>query len=247
MPRLRRSSSRTCLLAALGALLASSAPGLSSARAAPQDGGARFGPWQKVREQDGVVVYARKVPGTPIREVRGTGLVHAPLLEILAVINDVDAYVQWMPKVKVSRVLARPSRTEVIGYSLMKAPWPVADRDTVVHASASFARERGEVTVQLRTVRWPALGPVRGVVRMIRFDGMFRLTRVSERLTRIDYQVLGDPAGNVPAWIANLVARRLPVKTIQRLRKRVRAVGGRYGAFVAAFRSWLWWPSGGGR
>jgi hypothetical protein len=214
-------------------LVGVTALGLAGLAAAQTPAG--FGPWKRVKAKDGVVVYSREVPGTPIREVRGTGVIDAPLLAVLAVINDVDAYPQWMPKVRTARALARPSRYEVIGYSRMRAPWPVADRDAVVRARARFDRARGEVAVALKALPWPSLPPPKGVVRMPRFDGLFTLRREGAPRTRIDYQVLGDPAGNVPVWIANLVARELPLKTIQRLRKRVAAVGALYGAWMTEF------------
>jgi hypothetical protein len=224
------------VLAALAAVWAGLVAPAAGAEPPENAAASGFGPWQKVKEQEGILVHARSVAGTSIREVRGTGAVDAPLLEILAVIDDVVAYPSWMPKVRVSEVLARPAPREIVGYSRFAAPWPVADRDVVLKAVAEFNRADRSVKVTLKTVAWKGKEPPGGVVRMLRYDGSFTLRALGPERTEIDFQMLGDPAGRVPAWMANWVAREVPYKTIKRLRKRVALMRGKYATFVQRWK-----------
>ena len=77
------------------------------------------GPWQFIEETDGVKVYYREAASGPIKELKLELTVDAKLSTIMAVLNDVKAYENWVFKCQEARVVKQVSDTEMYYYNEM--------------------------------------------------------------------------------------------------------------------------------
>lgn len=216
----RRNFARALPAAALlFALVASSlAPGRAYADSAKADGA-----WERIRQADGVAVERRGVAGSTLQEFRGSAVVDAPIAAILAVFNDVARATEWMDSCNGSRSLEDLSDTEKVVYNRTHAPWPVADRDAVLHNVARFDAAGRRVELDFWSVDDAKEPPVKGVVRMPFLRGHWILWPSDDgRTTRVEYQVHANPGGALPSWLVNYVSRDLPFKTIEGLRAQVK-------------------------
>lgn len=184
--------------------------------------------WRHVTSEDGVAVTAREVPGRGFPTFRGVGVIDASIWEILAVLSDVSRHSQWMFRCAEARQLRKLSEMEYIVYSRTDAPWPVSDRDAVFHSTVHPSLKELTIDVRFRAVQSPLQGPVKGVVRMTKLQGHYRLKALGPEKTLMDYQVDADPGGMIPTWLAKLATRRLPIDTIRSLRKRTKVTRGWY-------------------
>ena len=50
--------------------------------------------------------------------------------------------------------------------------------------------------------------------------------------TEVDYRLDLDPGGSVPKWVVRWLVKRLPLKTIRRLRRQISKTRGGYDAFL---------------
>ena len=115
------------------------------------------------------------------------------------------------------------SDSEKVVYNRTHAPWPVADRDAVLHNVASFDEAGRKVELDFWTVADGKEPPVKGVVRMPFLRGHWILWPSSDgTTTRVEYQVHANPGGSLPDWLVNYVSRDLPYKTIEGLRAQVK-------------------------
>ena len=87
-------------------------------------------PWQKVDQRGGVVIYSRTRPGSTIREFRCIGEIDSPSRAIFAVLNDAQAFPDFMPYTAECRVLKR-AKTSRVTYQRLDLPL-IADRDYTV-------------------------------------------------------------------------------------------------------------------
>ena len=184
--------------------------------------------WQHITSEDGIAVTAREVQGRGFPTFRGVGVIDASLWEILAVLSDVGRHRDWMFRCLEARQLRKISEMEYIVYSRTDAPWPVSDRDAVFHSTVHPSLKDLTIDVRFRAVQSPLMGPVKGVVRMTKLQGYYRLKSLGPEKTLMDYQVDADPGGMLPGWLAKLATRRLPIDTIRSLRKRVKVTRGWY-------------------
>jgi len=204
---------RCCLWAGLAAALA------GPARA---DSG-----WKTIVVEDGIKVTERKVPGQVFPTFRGVGDVNASIYDVLAVVSDIKRHTQWVESCIASRVVERKGWRQYVVYSRTNVPWPISDRDAVYRSHVKVNAKRTEVTIVFKAIRGK-VPRVSGVVRMVNLRGHFKFKKLGEHKTRIDYQVDADPGGWIPKWLARLATRKMPLSTIQGMRKRVKATKGWY-------------------
>jgi hypothetical protein len=189
----------------------------------PRSARAQAGPWEPVRNDDGIVVHRRTVAGSKLHEFRGVGVVEATIASILAVLDDAPRRTEWMKEAVANSRVERVGEYGEIFYSRTGAPWPVADRDVVNLARTTFDPSARQVRVEFTSTTHPAWPPQKGVVRMPSLRGHWTMTpEHGGAWTRIEYQLHADPGGLLPTWIVNMVSRKLPHDTIMGVRQQVR-------------------------
>ena len=201
------------------------AAALAAPAPARADGGKPDGNngWQQIKQSDGITVYRRVVDGSPLKEFRGRGTIDAPVAAILAVFSDVPHATEWMDSCNGSRLVEDHGDTDKVVYNRTHAPWPVADRDAVLHNVARFDAAERAVELDFWSVDDAKQPPVKGVVRMPFLRGHWILWPSADgAATRVEYQVHANPGGALPTWLVNYVSRDLPYKTIEGLRAQVK-------------------------
>ncbi|MSP62472.1 MAG: hypothetical protein EXR72_19490 [Myxococcales bacterium] len=216
MQRIRgaREAKRTVLAALLGGLILVGATGAARAGA---------GPWEFVREEDGIYVQRRKIEGSSLHEFQGRGVVEASIASILAVIADADHRTEWMHKCREARLVEQTSRTSQIAYNRTEAPWPVSDRDAVLLGQTTFDGREKRVRLDFHAIEYAKEPAKSGVVRMPYLKGHWILIPEHDgQWTRVEYQVHADPGGSLPNWVTNLVSKQIPFHTVANLRAQVK-------------------------
>lgn len=180
------------------------------------------GPWEKVRDDNGITVVRRPMPGTSLHEFRGTGLIEAPIAAILGVLNDAEHRTEWMKEAVAQVTIEQQGDSRVIFYSRTAAPWPVADRDVILQATTTFDTEKKMVRIEIESVTHPKWPPFPKLVRMPFLRGHWYFwPENGGKWTRAEYQVHANPAGMLSDWIINMVSKKIPHDTLSALRKQV--------------------------
>jgi hypothetical protein len=178
--------------------------------------------WVLVDDSKGIKVWTLEIPGRDLPGFRGVTKIHADIEEIVEVMLDVESHHKWMWQCDESRRIRWITDTRGILYNRINAPWPVWDRDVVVDVAWRYTPNKEALTFRFRNVDEPGEDPPRRVVRLPRLEGFYRLWVDDEPgFTNVLYQVEVDIAGNVPDFMARRYARKLPYKTLERLRDRV--------------------------
>ena len=116
-------------------------------------------PWNRVSSDEGIVVSVREVPDKPYLEFRGVGVIPANVFQVLAVLDDSSRHCDWQANCKISKVVKTVDEFERYLYHRIGAPWPVSDRDVVVHATVSADLEKRIVTSNFRATTLPGHPP----------------------------------------------------------------------------------------
>jgi hypothetical protein len=177
--------------------------------------------WKKRSDTDGVEIYSREVAGARVRESKAIGVVDAPPRACFKVVTDLENYPQVMPYTEEAKVVAREGDKVSYFYTVIDAPL-VSLRDytiRIVDDSTPDAEGGGYRTRWvIANERGPA--PRDKVVRVGVNTGFWEFVALDGgRRTRVTYQVLTDPGGSIPAWIAdraNLSAMRSLFKALRK-------------------------------
>ena len=172
--------------------------------------------WKKVKEVEGITVYTRPVEGSDLDEFMGQTLIDAPVEVLNDILEDVPALTRWMYNCKTSYVIERTGKDRAIVYNETFAPWPVENRDVVVESNTR--REANRVIRSFRAVSHAKMPPKKGVVRITDMDGAWVFESRGEK-TFVTYRVRSHPGGSIPPSIANWTSIKLPVDTLQGLRR----------------------------
>lgn len=192
--------------------------------------------WEHIATEDGIRVTSRDVPGRGFPTFRGRGLVKANIYQVLAVLRDTKRHTEWMAACIDARMIKKINEYEYVVYSRTKAPWPVSDRDAVFKSKTTVDRKNLVVTTRFWAVRSKLKPPVDGVVRMTRLRGRYKFTAMGWDKTLVDFKVDANPEGMLPGWIARMASKKIPLVTIQKLRKQARRTKGWYKAQI---KVWL--------
>ncbi len=178
--------------------------------------------WQEVKNSNGIRVYTRPAEGSPLDEFKGITIVDAPLEVIVEVIRDVDAQPEWMADCIEARVVKKFNDNDYLVYSMNRAPWPVSNRDVVVRSKGTADLDKGTVSIIFSALKDSSV-PIRaGVVRMTDLLGQWHLKKIAHSKTEVVFIIRANPAGNIPASIANMTSREIPYRTLQNLKMMVK-------------------------
>jgi len=207
---IRRLSPRALLLVVL------SSGSLFAADPAP-----KAPPWEKFDEQDGISVYRREVPDSPVIALRGEGVVDAPILRVASVLVDSTRSTEWIDRLAETKVVRKISDDEFIHWNHITTPVILKDRDFVYDIKLELKPAEKQVLLNYHSV-YDSGAPKTDYVRGEFKFGTFTLTEIDGgKRTRVLAEVLADPKGSVAKWIVNLFQKDWPHKTLTSLRKQV--------------------------
>lgn len=229
---------RVHVAALIAVVLVGASPGL-----------ARASDWEVIAEGDGIVVSRRLVEGRDFPQLRSVGEVPGTPYEVLAILLDVPAQVDWRPDCVESKTVRKIDTWRSIVYTRTDAPWPVSDREVVVENEVIFTDPPSKVKVTFAAVTAPDVERRRGTVRMKMATGFYAIEAIDDARSLVHYEVDADPGGSLPDWLVSMQSTRNPLETLAGLRKRLEETRGQYGAQIARFpltppeaAAAPWWP-----
>lgn len=171
------------------------------------------GNWQRVADQDGIVVESRTTSEAGVREVRATAHSPLPPSAIMATIWRHDEYVQFVPYLKRLDVLRDDGDSKLI-YEQIRVP-VAKDRDLTVRVTRTFSAATG--TYEIASVAAPDEGPppTDEYVRVRTSVAGWRLAPATEGGTAVTYTIRTDAGGLVPGWIVDAAQRNVTVKILR--------------------------------
>jgi len=173
--------------------------------------------WQKSREGDGITVYTRSQEGTPFKEIKATVFIESSLNSIVGALTDYDNYKNWVYSTSKSKLVKKINEKEFLAYHYIDAPWPVNDRDVVMHIALS-QDPKTHKTIVHSTSQHNYLKTVENVVRVKNNVAIWELQPVAKNKIECTYYLKSDPGGSVPAWILNMFITEGPYESIKKLK-----------------------------
>ena len=168
----------------------------------------------------GLAVFTREKPGALVREVKAVGQVDAPPERVFAVVTDYEHQVGNMPYVEKQQVFARTDK-DVTFWAVGDFPF-VSRRDWIVKSKLEKNLPGGVYRAAWDPVEIrDAPPPADGVVRLEIVTGSWTMEPIDGgKRTLATYQVLTDPGGRIPAFIANKANTTCLPELFARVRKR---------------------------
>jgi len=186
-------------------------PGIAGAEVLKPDAG-----WELEKDKKGVKVYLKQEEGRKIKSFWAETTLDAPIEKVIAALQNIEDMPNWMPNCKETKLLERPSETEMVFYMVLDLPM-VSDRD-YVQRTVGEELPGGGIKMTAQAIEYDAKPPVDGKVRITDAEFTTILMPV-EGGTKTVIQQIGytDPGSNMPAWIINGQLTGTPYKMMRNL------------------------------
>lgn len=178
--------------------------------------------WVLVRRDRAGEVWNRPVPGSGLDAFRAVGMDTVDMDRVESILRDLPGFARWVPYLAESRMLREETRDHFFVYQRYALPWPFSDRDIVVEIHVSRDSAAGVVRSDMRAVDDPSVAVPGGVVRLLDMEGVIELQRLGPALTRGSYTERLDLGGAVPTSINRIIAREIPARILENLRRESR-------------------------
>lgn len=168
--------------------------------------------WELQKFEQGIAVYTRIAENSKFKELKSVAQYKASLSAMVALINDRPSYTKWVYRCGESEILKRISDTELMHHQTVVAPWPADNRDFVVNVKLTQDLKTKVITIN-STCKPDYIPHKKNHVRITEFRAKWILTLLPGGYVNVEYQLLVNPGGNVPAWLVNMAVIDGPFET----------------------------------
>lgn len=171
--------------------------------------------WILKRDTAGIKIYQQPAPdGYAL--TRGEIAVNASPAAIITVMEDRTTCQRWVYACKQGHLIKQYNQTERLDYTVISSPLWLADRDMYLHSHSSYNKQTKTLTIRL-SGRENHAKEQAGRVRIRAMYGLWQLQEKSVGITRIVYQIRGNPQLPASALLDAYMVESV-FKTLQQLR-----------------------------
>ena len=178
------------------------------------------GDWKLKKDNNGIKVYTRDNPNSSFSELKMQGTFETTMSAIIALFKDIPNYTSWVYACTVAKSVEKSTDGDDYYYSITAAPWPVSDRDVVVHSTVTQDSTTWIVSSVSRNVDGK-VPKKNGIERVPYLRASWTLIPLKDGKVDITYHLRVDPGGLVPAWLANMTLTIGPYNTMVSLKQEI--------------------------
>lgn len=172
--------------------------------------------WKLARDNDGIKVYESETKNSAYKSIKVECVLAGTYDKLIALLNDVARHKEWVYHAKTSHIIKKNSVYDFYYYTETSIPWPMSNRDAVVH----LTMKRDSLDRFLKITAVAVTGHIaekKGKVRVPRSLVNWHVTMPSPTSISIVYTFEADPGGSMPAWLVNMFADKGPNESFKKL------------------------------
>ena len=171
-----------------------------------------------LREESGKIrIYTMDQSDSSFQVFKAEALLDAPIEAVMAVMVNPTSCMEWVLNCSESYGVGKGNFNDRYVYSVNDMPWPVTDRDYVLHIR--YTRRRGFRRNHHENGRHSGKRAENSNrVRVHRSDTLYRFIPEDNK-TRMIWLQHTDPNGSLPGWLVNRLLVDIPMSSIEELEK----------------------------
>jgi hypothetical protein len=172
--------------------------------------------WQLSKAKDGIRVYQSAVKYSNYKSIKVECILEGDYDKLIEVLNNVTGQKDWVYNNKTAYIIKRINSHELYYYSETSLPWPMSNRDAIVHLKID--KDSLNRFLNIMAVSVPDyMAEKSGKVRVTRSTVSWNVTMPTAKTISIIYIFEADPGGSIPAWVANMFADKGPYESFKKL------------------------------
>jgi hypothetical protein len=178
--------------------------------------------WKLVDTENNCQIYTSDVPGKEYIAAKATCIVPARIETIGMVIKDVANFPKWMEDCAETKFFKAHDDNDGFIFWYHQHVTLKTDRDMVLKSIVNPDYKHGKITINADLTNEIPYDAGKGYVRMPSFHSEWTLNWDGRERTRVTLMVDPDLGEGIPKFIANLVIKKNPFKSLQRMMKIVK-------------------------
>jgi len=172
--------------------------------------------WKLITEKDGIRVYESPVSNSNFKSIKVQCTFEGSYEKLMAILNNVERHKDWVYNNKTSYLVKRISPHEFYYYAETYIPWPMSNRDAIMHLK--MQRDADNRFLKVVATAVPNYLPEKdGKVRVRKSLITWYVTMASAKTINITYIFEADPGGSLPAWLVNMFADKGAYESFKKL------------------------------
>lgn len=172
--------------------------------------------WKLSKEKDGIKVYQSELQHSSYKAIKVECTLEGSYDKLIAVLSNVSGQKDWVYNNKASYILKQINPYELYYYSETSLPWPMSNRDAIVHLKMD--KDSLNRYLNIKAVSVPDyIAEKNGKVRVTRSAISWNVTMPTTKTINIIYIFEAEPGGSIPAWVANAFVDKGPYESFKRL------------------------------
>jgi hypothetical protein len=172
--------------------------------------------WTLTKDKDGIKIYQSEVKHSKFKNIKVECTLEGTYDKLMTVLNDVPKQKDWVYNNISASILNRISANEFYYYSKTHLPWPMTNRDAVVHLK--MHKDSLNRFLKISAVSEPNYAPQKSdLVRVPRSDISWYVTMPTTKTISIVYLFDAEPGGSLPAWVVNMFTDKGPYESFKKL------------------------------
>lgn len=174
------------------------------------------GDWTLVNNEKWIQIYKSGMSNSSYKRIKVECTIDGTMEKLVKILNDVSNHKNWIYNTKQSYIVKRISTTEYYYYTETTLPWPMQNRDAVVHIK--FQKDAANETLNIAAEGQPDYLPaVNGKVRVPRSANTWKVTVPAPNKLQIVYVFEAEPGGGLPPWLVNTFVNKGPYESFRKL------------------------------
>ena len=172
--------------------------------------------WKLSKEKDGIKVYQSELLHSSYKAIKVECTLEGNYDKLIAVLSNVSSQKDWVYHNKTAYMVKKINPHEFYYYTEASLPWPMSNRDAVVHLKMD--RDSLNRFLKIMSVSVPDyISEKSGKVRVTRSTISWNVTMPTTNTIKIIYVFEAEPGGSIPAWVANAFVDKGPYETFKKL------------------------------
>ena len=172
--------------------------------------------WKLSKDKDGIKVYQSDLQYSSYKAIKVECTMEGNYDKLIAILKNVSGQKDWVYHNKTAYIVKQVNPYEFYYYTEASLPWPMSNRDAVVHLKMD--RDSLNRFLKIMSVSVPDyISEKSGIVRVTRSTISWNVTMPTANTINIIYIFEAEPGGSIPAWVANAFVDKGPYETFKKL------------------------------
>ena len=176
--------------------------------------------WKILFNKNGLSVYSQKAVDSDVSALKATGILKAPIDQVMEVLRKVEISREWIPHIDKKISIRDFSDLEAITYSVNRLPWPFADRSLLLHNKIRLDKENKYLVVDMNSVDSETNPVQEDNIRSSLYCGQLIMRPAGIGQTEIELILFVDPKGHIPTWLVNMSQKTMPYEFLKALEEK---------------------------